>query len=542
MEAILGNDILVLMGVVLGGCALGLIRVHGISFGSTACLFTGLAAGAMGAELPHIIEKIGILFFVYSIGLSVGPRFFHLFKGKTGLKMIALSICTIAAGVLVAAVGSLLFRLPDGTFIGVFAGAITSTPTLASALAVLSGRAGLSAGKISVAYTVAYPVGFLLIVLFVQYVPRIFRARFEKELSAEREREAESGFQTRAFILENKGFLGKCIDDLGLHRFCSVNITRIKRREEIIFVRPDLALEEGDVAVVVGLPEELAKFEVAFGRTYEQEVEPTSEMNAKDMVLANTKFANVKLSDLKLPSLYGVTITRIRRSGRNITPQGKSVLEMGDEIRVFGSAENVGRFAEAGASQRGKLDETNIVILSLGMFAGLVLGLIPFKIGRVNLTLGAVGGPLLVSLLLGHFGKIGPWSVRLPIATRIFLREFGLVFFLSSVGVSSGGKLVGAMQSMDVLFFAVIAAVTALATMTASYLMASKVLDMTVAGSLGAVCGSMTSTPALGVLINKIEDDSPTLTYAAVYPIATILLAASGQFLVWVSLIIAALE
>jgi len=538
MEAFLKNEILVLLGIIVSGCGLGLIRFRGISLGSTGCLFTGLVAGALGASVSHIIEQIGILFFVYSIGLSAGPRFFHLFRGRTGLKMILLSFATIAVGVIVAAAGSLLFRLPEGTFIGIFAGAITSTPTLASALAALSGNPSLSASKISVAYTVAYPMGFLLIVFFVQYVPRIFSRRFAAEMEVEKAKAVQDGFQTRAFTLDNRNFIGKSVDEIELHRLCQVNITRIKRADEILFIRPDLKLEDGDIAVVVGLPEELAKFEIVFGRRHEKEIDTSAGTNAKDIVLASTKLAGVRLKELKIPSLYGVTVTRIRRSGRHITPNGNTVLEMGDEMRVFGGEGSVSRFAEIAGSERKKLDETNLVILSLGMFAGLVIGFVPFDVGGVRLSLGAVGGPLMVALLFGHFGKIGPWSVRLPIATRIFLREFGLVFFLSSVGVSSGAKLVGAMHGFDVVLFVLLGAIVAAATMVSSYFIASKLLSMSVAGSLGAVCGGMTSTPALGVLINKIDDDSPTLSYAAIYPIATILLTISGQMLVWISLIL----
>jgi len=539
MEMILGNEVLVLLAVIFTGCSLGLVRIRGIGMGNTACLFTGLVAGAMGASVPQIIEQIGILFFVYSIGLSMGPRFFHLFKGRTGLNMIILSVSTVVVGVLISAVGSLIFELPEGAFIGAFAGSLTSTPTLASALDALIGGSSISPEKMSIAYTVTYPLGFLLIVLFVQYIPRIYNKKFQSEMELEKNRHIQNDFQTKSFLLANKNFIGKNLKGMAVHRFCHVNVTRIKRGNEMIYASPDTVFEDGDIAIVVGLPEELSKFESFFGGRCEVGLEPLSGMNVKDIVLANTRLTRSALRDLRIPSAYGVTVTRIRRSGTNITPHGNTMLEMGDEIRIFGSAENIKRFAEIAGSERKKLDETNIVILSLGMFAGLALGHVPFEMGGMTFRLGTAGGSLLVALLLGHFGKIGRWSVRLPIATRIFLREFGIVFFLSSVGVSSGSKLIGAMMGADLILLILLGAVVAVVTMVVSYFIAVKVLSMPIADSLGAVCGAMTSTPALGVLINQIDDDSPTFAYASVYPIATILLTVSGQLLVWFSLILA---
>jgi len=537
MEFIFSHEILVLLAVIFSGCALGLLRIKGVGLGSTACLFTGLAAGAMGASIPSVIEQIGILFFVYSIGLSMGPRFFHLFRGKAGLNVIVLALTTIAIGVFVSALGAAFLNLPDGAFIGVFAGALTSTPTLASALDAAAASTGLSAGKISVAYTVTYPLGFLLIVLFVQYTPRIFKKKFNKELELEKKRVEEDDFQTRAFVIGNEKFIGKRLGDLNFHRFCHVNITRIKRGADVALAGPDSRFKEGDIVVAVGLPVELEKFEKIFGERYEGEIELSCDMNIKDIVLASTKFAGKKLKDLKIPTLYGVSITRIRRSGMNIAPHGNTMLEMGDEIRIFGNEASIIGFVKIAGLERKKLDVTNLVILSLGMFAGLVLGYVPFEAGGLTFRLGAAGGPLLVALFLGHFGKIGRWSVRLPIATRIFLREFGLVFFLSSVGVSSGARLAGAVFGLDVLLMVFLGAIVALVTMFGSYFVAVKILSMPISSSLGAMCGAMTSTPALGVLIKEIDDESPTIAYASIYPIATILLTISGQILVWISYI-----
>ncbi len=531
LQAFLDNQIFVLLVTIFLGYGLGHIKIKGISLGNSACLFVAVGAGALGAQMSPVITNLGIIFFVYAIGLQAGPQFFRLF-GRRGVKFTALAIFTVCAG---AAAALLLARpLGLGTSIaaGAFAGAMTSTPALASAINTIENYLPHASGLASVSYAIAYPFGLLSEILFVQIVPRIYR----KKITEEREKEAgereKYHFATRQYRLTNSNLTGKTIEELDIHKFCRVNLTRYKHGNDIHACLPETHFELNDIVVAVGTPAELEKFRILVGEEIEAELPRQAGFEIKDIFVSSSQVAGKHLRDLKLPETYGVTVSRLYRGDIAIAPTGDAVLEIGDFIRVVGPQENVEKFIKTAGSEKRRLDDTNILILTMGMFLGALIGELPVQIGSITLKLGAAGGPLFVALILSHFGKIGKWSVRVPNATKFFLRDLGLVFFLIGVGIKAGHDLPAIVGEYNIPAIFILGAIVSILSLFASYFLVHRVFGISVSQSLGAVCGAKTSSPSLGILLKTLEDDSPAVSYAAAYPVALIALTIVGQLLV----------
>lgn len=535
LSNILQNQLIMLLIILALGFALGSLKVRGISLGSSACLFVAIAAGAAGAELSPIVSGIGIVFFVYSIGLAAGPQFFHLFN-RRGLKYSFLAISTILIGGVSVVFFGWLLNVSIPTAVGVFAGAMTSTPALASAIGAVAEHFPNMTGMTSIGYAIAYPFGLISEVLFVQIVPRIYAKKLVREKEEARKEVEAEGFFTSQFRLTNINLVGRALEELDLHNMCRVNLTRYKRGEQMGLCLPGTRFELGDIIVAVGKKEELDKFSLLVGEELNMDIPVEGQIEVRDLYISGSKVVGKPLSDLKLPETYGVTITRLYRSEMLITPTGNATFEIGDSVRIIGERSNIEKFIAVAGSERRRLYDTNILILVVGMLLGVAIGEIPLKIGSFVFKLGVAGGPLFVALILGHFGKIGKHSVRIPSATRIFLRELGLVFFLTGIGVKTGSEIGNITLGCNMCGAFGLGVIVSLIAMFASFFIIYKFFKTPLAASLGAMCGAKTSSPSLGVLIKTLDDDSPAIAYAAVYPVAVIMLTVAGQAIVWLAM------
>jgi putative transport protein len=290
----------------------------------------------------------------------------------------------------------------------------------------------------------------------------------------------------------------------------------------------------GDIVLAVGDEKELGKLEMIIGERVEKGIGKAAHIIAKDIFVSNKSVIGKRLKELALPAEYGVVVTRIRRNDMDFFPLGERFLEHGDLIRVVGEPENVKRFKQVAGSDESTLDETNILVLSLGLALGILIGLIPFKFGTVSFRLGLAGGPLFVALLFSHFGKIGPFNVRVPNAAKFILRELGLALFLVGIGLTAGSQLVGI--SGDLLLRAAVGGLCiTTVTIVVTFLVAYKVFKFPVDTSLGSVCGGMTSTPAFGILSKNFEGINGSISYASVYPVALISITFFTQLFVLIS-------
>lgn len=519
--------------IIVIGTLLGRASVAGVSLGSSGVLFAALAFGAFGWVHPgpelRTLANFGVVFFVYAIGLQAGPRFIRMLRTK-GPAPLVIAAATVIGGALFAAALGTALGLKPPVIVGVFAGALTSTPALAAATEAAGTNS--AAALIPVAYGVAYPFGVIVVVLFAQLLPRYLAGRPQPR-DRQADMPAADPVLTRCFQVENPAVVGQRLSNLHLHEMAKVNVSRVWRGDQVIPASGETRLQRGDVILAVGAGKQLERLAVLIGPPCPAEVELLRESNVvgRDINITEAKFAGRTLRDLQFRSEYGVIITRVRREGFEFVPHGDFVLEVGDLVRAVGGEAEVAAFARAAGIHERRLHETGIPAFSFGLIIGLLIGFTPIPLpGGTEVRLGLAGGPLFVGLLLGHFGRIGRLRVHVPAAGRYLMRELGLVLFLVNAGIAAGDRLIPVLQreGFSVL---VLSVATVLVAAAIGFCMAYMLFRQTTPSSVGMTCGAMTSTPGLGAASAQFESDVPALSYAAVYPLALVLMTVTAQIM-----------
>lgn len=524
--ALLTDPVAVTILIIALGLLLGRLNARGLSLGSSGVLFVALAFGCCSPVDPepiHALGNFGVVLFVYAIGLQAGGRFVHMLRSK-GWMPLAVALGTVTMGAATAGLAGTLLGMPPEIAVGVFAGALTSTPALAAATEVANSP------LVAVAYGVAYPIGAIAVVLFAQFMPRGLRSSNRLDDEYEASATAES-IQQRCFLVQNPGCVGKRISDLCLHEMVTANISRVMRGDEILSSGGDVRLERDDIVLAVGTSKQLDRLALLIGPPVPAEIELREMPNvvARDIHLTEHAFAGRRLRDLRVRTAFGVVITRVRRESFEFVPHGGFVLEIGDQIRAVGYEPDVQRFAEAAGVNEQRLHETGILAFAVGLLLGLLIGLTPLPIpGIGTVKLGLAGGPLFSGLLFGHFGRIGRVRVYVPMAARYLMRELGLVLFLVSAGVGAGAQLLPTLRTQGVALL-LLGTVSVTAATATGFALSFFGFRQSVASALGVTCGAMTSTPGLGAASAQFESDTPTLAYATVYPIALVAMTVAAQ-------------
>jgi putative transport protein len=535
MTALLAEQMLVLFAILALGSWLGSISIRGVSLGTAAVFFVGLAFGHFGLTVPRPIMDLGLLLFVYAIGLQAGPRFFRTFRRQGREFVVVAAVALLAAGIVTVAAAQLL-DLPYALAAGMFTGALTNTPSLASVIDAVGRTDPANAATVSVGYGIAYPFSIVGVALLVQFLPKLLRRNVKQ---AERDwRESQTGeraqLSKRQFRVVNANLEGRRLGELDTHRLSQVNISRVQHDEVVVTGTPDVTLHVGDVILAVGSEEELRKLQLLVGEEVTVEMPANTHTVSREMVVTEEKVAGKRLMDLHVWDRYAVIITRIRRAGIELTPVGTSTLEMGDTLRVVGDDAALDEFSRLVGGNARKIDETNMVPFLIGILLGILVGLVPIPLPNgLSIKLGVAGGALLVSLLLGHFGRIGPFPVYVPVAARNISRELGLMLFLGGAGANAGTQLVSVVQQQGAGVFVAGAAITVAAALV-TILMTHVIYRMNLLSVLGLTSGVMTNPPALAAAQNQTETDVPAITYASAYPVVLIFKILLAQVLVQV--------
>lgn len=528
LDTILHNPVADSFVIIVLGLLLGRVQVKGISLGSSGVLFVALAFGHFGwvpAEGMRVLGQFGVVLFVYSIGLQAGPRFVQTLRGKGTIPLVVAGGTVVGGAVVAGLLGSIL-AIESNLTVGVFAGALTSTPALAAATEVSDSP------LVSVAYGLAYPFGVIGVVLFGQLLPR-WAARWPQREDRRPDTPLSEPIHQRCYLVQNPACVGKRAAELRLHDLVSVNISRVCREDKVLPFQEDLRLERGDIVLAVGTGTELDRLALIIGPPVPAEVEIRNVPNvvARDVYISETGFAGRSLRQLHVRSKYSVVITRVRREGVEFAPRGDFVLEIGDLVRTVGYEPDVRAFVQAAGIHEQRIHETGIPQFAFGLVLGFVLGFLPLPIpGFGSIKLGLAGGPLFVGLLLGHFGRIGRLRVHVPIAARYLMRELGLVLFLVSAGVAAGADLVPTLRAQGPALL-VLAMGTVLLSLVIGFSLAYILCRQTLPSTMGMTCGAMTSTPGLGAVSGQFESDVPALSYAAAYPVALIAMTVIAQLM-----------
>ena len=510
---------LVLLVVITAGLLLGRLRVAGMSLGPSAVIFVALAAGNIGYEVPASIGSVGLVLFIYCVGLSAGPSFFRAFR-KQGQKLAIVGLCIVVVGAGTTWLASRLLGIPGPLSTGIFAGALTSTPGLAAAVEVAPG-----VGAISVGFSLAYPFGLICVIAFVHLYPRIIGVDLGKLGRDAEARDADNHRIERILVkIRNPAVIGRKLSELSFISDYNCQVSRLLSDHKLVPVPADLVLEEGQSLLVIARRFRLAPVIQLLGEVDERTgmIAMTHDQSIH-IVVSDRRIVCKTLYELNLLSQFGVTVTRIMRHDLEFVPRLADRIEYGDMLNVVGEHEDLERFAEYAGHRAHTFDETDLVSLGVGIGAGVALGVVQIGVGSQHMALGLTGGPLLVALILGHLGKLGPIKGHIPRASRLLLTDIGLVLLLADAGVGAGAAIGGVLREYGVMMCLAATAV-AILPMIVGALVGVYALRLPIIQLLGGICGGMTSTPGIGALTASTGSEAPVISYAAAYPVALVLM------------------
>lgn len=529
MHDVLSNPLVALFAIIGLGLILGSIKVWGLSLGSSGVLFVGLLFGHFGYGIPPIIGTIGLVIFVYCVGIGAGSRFFNSLKVH-GVNFALLS--TVVVGVAAVATWGLavMAGLPTDLAVGIFAGSLTSTPALAAGLEAIPQEESL----ISIGYGIAYPFGVVGVVLMVQLMPRLMKINLQdlgKKLEKEDPETRNVGQQL--VRVTNPNLYGQKISEKNFFAATSCTISRVLENDRLRPLRYDDVFEEDGIVLLVGFEDKVGHAVDFLGQVEDRRIPRDTDQERRNLIVTSSEAAGQSLRSLETLKNYGVVVTRITRGEVTFVPNADTVLESGDSLVSVGQPEDLENFATKIGHRKQANFETDILSFAVGITLGVLLGLLPFGGGEQPFTLGLAGGPLFVGLILGHFGRIGRIVGFIPRPTRLLLSELGLVMFLAQAGTRGGGAFVATVEQYGVVVFLIGAVVTLLPLLVAVPL-AQLVWKFNLLQSLGGVCGGMTSTPALGTITAKTDCQVPVVSYATAYPVALIMMIILTKALVQV--------
>lgn len=527
-QLFLEHPLLVLFAVIASGLFFGNLTIQGINLGSSGVLFTALLAGHLGYSIPGEVGTLGLVLFVYCVGIGAGGRFFASIA-REGATLAKLALVIVGSAGALTWIGARLLDLPPDLATGIFAGALTSTPALAAATEGLKdGASGVSIG-----YGIAYPFGVIGVVLFVQLLPRLLRHDLEAVAASHKATaEAEERVENVLVEVTNPNLIGKKIADAGITNFNACQVSRVYKDGQLVPLSYDDCFVEGQLLLLVGRGREINIAIDYLGRRSDRHVLKDVENERQQLLVTNRGIAGNTLRELAPLKKHGVVITRITRLGLTFVPDASTVIETNDQLTAVGRSEDLREFAKAVGHRSSAIDATDLLSLSAGLCLGIVVGLIPFGLpGGPPVSLGLAGGPLLVALILGHFGRVGRIVGHIPRPTRLLLQELGLVFFLANAGLRGGGALAETVLNYGPAIFGLGIAVTLLPLLLA-WPLARRAFKLDPLRSLGGICGGMTSTPALGSLTAKTDSQVPVISYVSAYPIALIVMILIAKILI----------
>lgn len=521
MNALLQDPIFVLFIIIALGMTLGSIKIFGLSLGTSGVLFVALVAGHYQLQIPAGVSSIGLALFVYCVGLGAGGRFFASLA-RHGSKLAFLAVIVILTAALVTCLCAYGFQIPAGIASGIFAGACTSTPALAAATETLSSTGGASG--VSIGYGIAYPFGVAGVVIFVQLIPRLFKFDLDAEARKFKNTSQEPKIVSQLVRVTNKNLVGQPIHDCKMLEGFSCPVTRVARNGRLSPLETKDVFEENQEVLIVGTSDKVAHEVAMIGEAIKNTYLMDSVRERKKAIVTNNTIAGKSLRDLQMLKNYGIIVSRITRLGFTFVPSADTIIDRNDVLTIVGASDKLAKFRELVGHRSNALDETDLLSLGFGLAAGIILGCLQFSLpGGNSVSLGIAGGPLIMALILGHFGKMGPVVGYIPRPTRLLLQDLGLVFFLAGAGVAGGADLAKTVMEYGPTVFLMGALIT-IAPLIIGYFFAMKVFHLNILECLGGICGGMTSTPALGAITSKTDSQAPVVSYATAYPIALILM------------------
>lgn len=531
IQLLLNNPLLLLFLVSALGFLLGQIKIRGSSLGVAAVLFVGIAFGALHPDLklPEIVYLLGLVLFVYTIGLSSGPGFFASFRRK-GLRDNLLVVGVLMLVVMFAIIAHRVLHLKPAQTAGMFAGSLTNTPALASVLDYIKSYSPKDELEYLltepvIAYSLTYPMGVVGMILAIYFMQRLWKTNYAREAESLRELGATNvKLKNRTIRVTHAEAVHDSIRDLMERHKWDVVFGRMKRNNQLSLAVAETRLQIGDLVSVVGTREELERVTAQLGELSDEKIDlDRSHLDYRRIFVSNPKVAGQRLRDLNLPQQFGAVITRVRRGDIEFLPHGDTVLDLGDRIRVLTQRDRMETVSAFFGDSYRAVSEIDALTFGLGLALGLLVGLIPIPLpGGVVIKLGLAGGPLIVAMILGTLGRTGPLLWSLPYSANMTLRQVGLILFLAGVGTRAGYAFVNTLtDGSGLAIFAAGAIITCAAALIMLWI-GHRLLKIPMSLLIGMVAGLQTQPAVLGFALEQTHNDLPNIGYATVYPVATI--------------------
>ena len=531
-------SVFVIMLVAACGLALGNIKLFGINLGIAGVLFSGILSGHLGLEIDHgtleFLRDFGLILFVYSIGTQVGPGFFSSFR-KQGLQLNLLAAGVVLGGVAVTLAVAKLAGFDIGTAVGMYAGAVTNTPSLAAAQQTLGALSPEAANSASVGYALAYPGAILGVILTMILIRRIFRAEAAQDMLLVHADKAASALTNASITVENKNLEGLGVKDIPAISELGVVVSRIYHGGHLGVAHDDTVVHLGDVLLAVGLAENIRKFTVVVGSGSGMDLKkmPSRIIHSR-VIVTHKEVIGKTLEEIELESKYDVLATRVTRADVEFLVSDSYVLQFADNLVLVGEEASVAKAAETLGNSPKDLNNPQLIPAFIGIAAGVFLGSIPFTIPGLSGTvkLGLAGGPLIMAIVLSYVQHIGPLNWYLPPAGNLMLRELGIVLFLSCVGLKAGGKFFETLLNGNGMYIVLFSFLITVLPIIVLGIFAKAKLKLNYVSLCGALAGSMTDPPALAFANALSPSNLSAMSYATVYPLVMILRVISAQIMV----------
>ena len=541
----IAHDVIVYSLVIALGVLLGKVKFFGVSLGVTFVLFVGILMGHLGFDIGNqtllkFIKEFGLILFVFSIGIQVGPSFFSSFK-KGGMQMNLVAALTVLLNILVALV--IFYVDSDVTIpeiVGILSGAVTNTPGLGAAQQALDTMGKAGADSLSMGYAAAYPLGVVGIILSMIILKAVFKIKIENEVKEIEEEKENSQLKPYVvtFEIENKLIDGKTVLELNSivdHNFV---ISRLKKGStgEVIIPTSKTVLEIGDLLLIVCSAQDESIFNSVLGRRVEHKGEAvaTEEVVSRRILVTKAHYNGRTLGSLRLHNGYKLNATRVNRAGVDLIASPNLAIQVGDRITVVGDPSHIERLSTRLGNSMKRLHEPNMFTMFIGIFLGIVVGCIPIAIPGMSasMQLGLAGGPLVVAILLSRFGYKMKLVTYTSTSANLMLREVGICLFLASVGISAGGGFADTVfnaQGLKWVLFGFIITVVPLLIMS---IVARAKFKFNYLSILGIMSGSYTDPPALAYGNKVANNDAPAVAYSTVYPLTMFLRVITAQLLI----------
>jgi putative transport protein len=524
------------------GMALGSLKFRGIGLGTAGVLFAGIFVGHFGNPVDHhtldFVKELGLVVFVFTIGLQLGPGFFAALRHQ-GVKLNLLAAAIVILGAAGVAVIGRLAGFDNAAMLGIFSGASTNTPALGAATQTISTFQNIKPDQLALpalAYAVSYPtaiVGIIGSLLLLKGIFRIDPAKEAAEFAGSHRPEVES-LERRTLVVTNPNLDGVRVDSIPGSIETKVTISRIGHGREIVPATDATVIHPGDRLVVVGTLAGLEKFEKVVGRRSDEDlVLEESDVTFRRVIVTDRSVLGKTVGQLDLDDRFGVAVTRVTRADIEMTAVPGLRLQFGDQIQIVGRKEDLDRTAAAVGDSLKELNTTHFIPFFIGIVLGIALGTLPIPFPGLPqpVRLGLAGGPLIVALVLGRIGRVGRQVWHMPANTNLAFREFGIALFFAAVGLSAGAKFFATVFSANGLQWLLAGACVTVLPLLIVGVLGRLVWNLNYIDLSGLLAGSMTDPPALAFASNIAQSDAPTVAYATVYPLTTMMRIMSAQIL-----------